>query len=448
MQTLRELSDALAHGEVSSRDLVEACLARIEDSEGEGARAFVHVDPNAARAQADAIDTLRKIDARPTLLAGIPISIKDLFDIRGQRTRAGSKVLNDQAPALADCPAVARLRAAGMVLIGRTNMTEFAYSGLGINPHHGTPRNPYEPEAYRIPGGSSSGAAVSVADGMAAAALGTDTGGSCRIPAAFCGITGYKPTAQRVPIDGVVPLSTTFDSIGPLAPSVDCCALLDGVLSVSPRWGSPVAAHIRDLRLAVPRDYVLEDMDDTVADDFNRAVAELYDAGAVVSEVAIPEFLELNEINARGGIPAAEAYAWHRRLLSTGAGLYDPRVRERIMRGKEQSAADYLDVLNARRRLSRDVAARTVDYDAVMYPTVPIVAPRIQDLEEDEDYHRFNMLALRNPSVSNFFDRCAISIPMHRRGGAPTGLMLMGENMGDDRLFAVARAVELALMAA
>ena len=214
VQTINELAGRLAAGTVSSRDLVEDSLSKIADPAGEGARVFVQIDADGVRAQADAIDKLRQNGASLSKLAGIPVSIKDLFDIQGQVTAAGSKVLKGNQVAERDCPAVARLRAAGLVLLGRTNMTEFAYSGLGLNPHYDTPRNPFDRDVGRAPGGSSSGAAVSVADGMAAAGLGTDTGGSCRIPAAMCGITGYKPTQKRVPLDGVVPLSSTLDSNG------------------------------------------------------------------------------------------------------------------------------------------------------------------------------------------------------------------------------------------
>src|SRR5436305_7181670 len=197
------------------------------------------------------MDGLRRVKAAPSRYAGIPVSIKDLFDIKGQVTRAGSRALDDSPPAEADAPVVARLRRAGFVVIGRTNMTEFAYSGIGINPHFGTPKGIWQRGAGHVPGGSSSGGAVSVADGMAHAALGTDTGGSCRIPAAWNGIVGFKPTQRRVPLDGAVPLSTTLDSIGPIARTVKCCAVLDAVLA-----DDPLAAlqprPIKRMRLAVP----------------------------------------------------------------------------------------------------------------------------------------------------------------------------------------------------
>src|SRR5580692_9991121 len=270
--TLAELAADLATGRTSSRALVEACLEKIEDPSGEGRRAFLHVDRGSARAQADAMDLLRSSGAAPSPYAGIPISIKDLFDITGQVTRAGSTVLGDRPAATQDAASVARLRRAGFVLIGRTNMSEFAFSGLGLNPHYGTPRNPWERAEGHIPGGSSSGAAISVTDGMAHGALGTDTGGSCRIPAAFTGLVGYKPTARRVPQQGTVPLSPSLDSIGPIARSVACCALLDALLAAQ------APPDLRDCALsgrhfAVPRTLVLEDMDQHVAAAFDTALS-------------------------------------------------------------------------------------------------------------------------------------------------------------------------------
>src|SRR3977135_4277658 len=231
---LASLADDLEHGRTSARKLIDECLARIADSSGEGARAFIHVDAEAAIETAEAMGRLREVKAAPSRYAGIPISIKDLFDIKGQVTRAGSRALEDSAPAEADAPAVARLRRAGLIVIGRTNMTEFAYSGIGINPHFGTPKSAWQRNVGHVPGGSSSGAAVSVADGMAYGALGTDTGGSCRIPAAYNGIVRYKPTQRRGPVDGGVPLSFSLDSFGPLARTAQCCATLDAVLAAQP----------------------------------------------------------------------------------------------------------------------------------------------------------------------------------------------------------------------
>src|SRR6201994_4985267 len=296
--TLAALADDLAAGRITARKLVEECIARIADPAGEGQRTFIHVDKDAALAAADAMDHLRKAQAAPTRFAGIPVSIKDLFDIRGQVTRAGSRALDDSAPADKDATAVSRLRRAGFIVIGRTNMTEFAYSGIGINPHYGTPKSAWQRSVGHVPGGSSSGAAVSVVDGMAHGALGTDTGGSCRIPAAFNGIVGFKPTQRRVPLDGGVPLSFTLDSFGPLARTVSCCAVLDAVLAdeaVVPLKPRP----IKGMRLAVPTTVALDDLDDAVARTFERALETLSRQGAQIERIAVPEFLDIGVMNSK-----------------------------------------------------------------------------------------------------------------------------------------------------
>ena len=453
MRTIEQHAEALEDGRTTSRAIVEACLARIADPAGEGARTFVTVYAEAARAGADAMDALRRAGRAPSRYAGIPVSLKDLLDVAGEATRAGSRVLADAPPAAAHAPVVARLLAAGFVPIGRTNMVEFAFSGLGINPHFGTPRAPWGREGPapgsplgdgRIPGGSSSGAAVSVADGMALGALGTDTGGSCRIPAAFCGITGYKPTARRVPIAGVLPLAPSLDSVGPLAPSVACCAILDAVLA-GETPAPPQPAPLAGLRLALPAALLADGLDPIVASTFERALGRLTQAGARIMPIEVPEFAEVFAANATGGLTAAESYAWHRRLLAAHAAGYDPHIRFRIERGAAMQAADYLDVCAARARLSATFDARTAWYDAMVLPTAPILPVRISELDELHAYNRVNLLSLRHTTLANFLDRCAISLPCHAPGDPPVGLMLMGERMGDARLFAIAAAVEAAL---
>lgn len=440
MDTLLGLAAKLASGTVRSRDLVEECLARASDAQGEGARVFTAISVENARAAADGMDRLRKAGAAPSAFAGIPIGVKDLFDIAGEVTTAGSRVLASNPPAQADARAVARLRAAGFVFVGRTNMTEFAYSGLGLNAHFGTPRNPYDRSTGRIPGGSSSGAAVGIADGMFAAGLGTDTGGSCRIPASLCGIVGFKPTAQRVPREGVVPLSSTLDSVGPLARSVDCCAILDAILS----GGAPATEApfpLAGLRLGLPDCYVTDGMDDTVAAAFERAISSLGAAGAKIIRLSLDMLKETPVINAKGGLVGAEAYAWHREYLERTPQLYDPWVLQRFEAGKSQSAADYIATARARLVMIERVARVTANVDAVVMPTVPVVAPAIASLSDTDTANRINLFLLRNPALGNFLDRCAISLPCHRAGEPPVGLMLLGEHGADRRLLALARAV-------
>ena len=445
MRTLTDLAAALAAGRTTSRALVEECLDRIADPAGEGGRTFIAVTAEAARAQADATDSLRRHGRAAGPYAGIPVSVKDLFDVAGQVTASGSAVLAGAAPAAAHAPVVARMLAAGFIPVGRTNQTEFAFSGLGINPHHGTPASPWDRATRRIPGGSSSGAAVSVADGMAFAALGTDTGGSCRVPAALCGIVGYKPTARRVPIAGVLPLSFSLDSVGPLANSVGCCAIVDAVLAGEPP-ALPRPRPLAGVRLALPDRIVTDGMDAPTAASFDRALATLAAAGALVERAHFPALDRIGAATARASIAACEAYAWHRGLLATGAARYDPRVRARIEGGAAASAADYLDAMAARHAIGLDMAQATAPFDAMVMPSVPTVPAPIAALEGDDGaYLRTNALMLRNTALGNFLDRCSISLPCHRPGEPPAGLMLVGQAMADAGLFALAAGVEAAL---
>lgn len=443
MLTLTELARTLADGS-RSRDLVEQCLNCIAAPEGEGSRAFLKVHTEQARAAADYHDRTRHNGAATSPFAGIPVSIKDLFDIAGDTTTAGSIAWRDAQPAARDATAVTRLKTAGFVPIGRTNMTEFAFSGLGINPHYGTPLNAYDRKNARIPGGSSSGAAVSVTDGMAAAALGTDTGGSCRIPAALCGLVGYKPTARRVPLDGVVPLSTSLDSVGSIAASVACCAVLDAVLAGQEPLPLP-EFPLAGLRLAVPQTLVFDGIDADVSRAFSAALTALSQAAARIIDIPLRELAELTQINGKGGFGAAESYAVHRPFIETKAALYDPRVLSRILRGREQDAADYIDLAHARADFIERVRAIVAPFDALLMPTVPIVAPRLRDLDDEDAYRDVNLLTLRNPTIANFLDACSISVPCHAEGDAPVGLMLIGHHDGDRRLLAIASALEVLL---
>ena len=446
LRTVQGCAEGLAIGAVTSRALVEEGLAKIADPAGEGARAFISVSAEAARASADAHDALRRAGRSPSPYAGIPFAVKDLYDVAGEVSMAGSRALADAAPAKIHAPTIARMLAAGFIPVGRTNMTEFAYSGIGANPHYGTPLSPWDRASARIPGGSSSGSAIAVADGMAVVALGSDTGGSCRIPAALCGIVGYKPTASRVPLDGVVPLSGTLDSLGPLGASVSCCTIVDAILA-GEAPSLPTPRPLAGLRLAIPREIMRDGMDAAVAAAFERAVATLTAQGTQVSEVAFSALLDIAPAMSRGGFTGPESYDWHRDLLARKSDLYDPRVRSRIEAGATMTAADYVALTAARRRIVAAMDALTAPFDALLMPTCPIVPPRIAELAEDADYYRLNALLLRNPSLGNFLDRCAISLPCNRPGEAPVGLMLMGETGGDTHLFAVAAGIEAALAA-
>lgn len=448
MQTLTTLARALDAGTITSRALVETCLEAIDDPAGEGKRVFLTVYAEAARVQADAIDRLRKVGRTPGPYAGIPISLKDLFDVAGETTRAGSVVLDGAPAAASHAPVVARLLAAGFVPMGRTNMTEFALSGLGINPHYGTPANPWDRASWRVPGGSSSGAAVSVSDGMAFVGLGTDTAGSCRVPAALCGLVGYKPTARRVPLAGVLPLSSTLDSVGPLARSVADCAIVDAILAGESAF-TPFVQPLSGIRLALPDAIVTEGLDQSVATAFDRALTILAQAGAVIERVAFPAMGRISSGTMRASISVCEGYAWHRPLLARAAKGYDPRVRTRLEGGATASIADYLEALSIRRAIGAEMNDATAPYDALIMPGVPLLPPPIAALEADEtQYWRTNAMMLRNTAFANFLDRCAIALPCHREGEPPASLMLMGETLGDRRLFTLAAGVERVLAAA
>jgi len=442
ISTVKEQQQALSEGRTTSQALTEEALSRAADPAGEGARVFTKLYPEAARAAAQASDILRKAGLTRSSIDGLTISIKDLFDVAGEVTMAGSVARAGEPAAAEDAVVVKRLRAAGAVIVGRTNMTEFAYSGLGINPHYDVPRNPWDRKTGRIPGGSSSGAAVSVTDGMAVAGIGSDTGGSVRIPAALCGLTGFKPTAARVPLTGVLPLSTSLDSIGAIAPSVACCAILDAIMA-GEEERLPRPANLAGLRLAVPTTLALDGMDEDVARAFEAALSSLSAAGARIDEIAVPEFAELAAINAKGGFTAAEAWAWHRDLIERAGDKYDPRVVSRIRRGKDISAADYLELLAAREAWKAGVEARIEGYDALLLPTVPVVAPAIADLSASDDvYYATNGLILRNPTLINFLDGAALSVPCHAPGEAPVGLMIAGPAGSDRRILAIGMAVE------
>jgi len=424
---------------MSARDRLEQALSRIADPKGEGSRTCLTVYADAARTAADAADARARAGMPLGPLDGLTVSIKDLFDVKGEPTRAGAKILADAPPATADAPVVRRLRAAGAVILAKTNMSEFAFTGLGANPHYGTPGNPAD--RARVPGGSSSGAAVAAADEMCDIAIGTDTGGSTRIPAAFCGVVGFKPSKRRIPTDGAFPLSYTLDSIGPLARSVAACALADAVMA-GEEPGALEPMSLSGLRLGIPQGLPLKDLDETVLKGFTSAIGRLGKAGVRISDEPLALIDDMLTVNTNGGgFAPTEAFAVHREHLRTRADDFDPNVRARIERGGTVSAADYVLMMRERARLVRAMDARLRDLDALVLPTTPIVAPAIAEVATAEAFNAKNMMALRNTVIVNFFDLTAISLPLPR-DGLPVGLMLVARNGHDHRLFRVAAAVE------
>jgi aspartyl-tRNA(Asn)/glutamyl-tRNA(Gln) amidotransferase subunit A len=422
---------------VSCRDRLEQALARIADPKGEGGRACLTVYGDAARGAADASDARAARGGSLGPLDGAIISIKDLFDVAGEPTRAGSKVLAEEAaPAAADALIVQRLRRAGAVIVAKTNMTEFAFSGIGANPHFGTPGNPRD--RARVPGGSSAGAPVTVGDGMCEIAIGTDTGGSVRIPAALCGLVGFKPSRQRVPTDGAFPLSKTLDSIGPIAHSVADCAKADAIMA-GEQFAPLEPMTLAGLRFGLPKGLLLERLDDTVALAFKGAVARLDGSGARISREELQLLDDWVAVNEKGGVIPPEACAVHGdRLRRRGADI-DPNVRIRIERGCAVSEATFAEILRERRRLVAAMEARLAGLDVLAMPTSTIVAPTIAEVEDPKVFAVRNAAVLRNTSMVNFFDLCAISLPLPAR--LPVGLMLVARNGQDRRLLRIADAV-------
>ncbi|WP_353980044.1 amidase [Salinicola endophyticus] len=421
---LRDWQAAIDGGDFTPTQALEALIERARARAEVTATAYIEFDTDTLH------DRLAQVD--PTQpLAGLPVSIKDLFDVRGEVTRAASRVLGGNPPASHDAPAVQRLRRAGALLTGRTNMSEFAFSGLGLNRHYGTPPNPFDGE--RITGGSTSGGAASVAFGLAAATLGSDTGGSLRIPAAFCGLTGFKPSQASVPGEGAYPLAPSLDCVGPIAPSVACCASLWSILAERPLPALDTTP--RPLRLAVAAGDLLSELDDAVGDGFEAAIAVLKAQGCHIERLPFTAIDAALAINQQGGLVVPEAAALHREQLARAEADYDPLIAERLQGGRDISAADYLQRLWPRAGWQQRFEQEMAGFDAVLLPTVATLPPRRAALEDDAAaFQRANRLALRNTSVFNYLDAASISLPYIATGAElPIGLML-SRPQGDDTM--------------
>ena len=441
-ETIAQLNARLSAGDTTREALVASAIDNAAHTSA--AHVFTRMYPDAALAAARYADAAAAAGVELHPLAGLPVSIKDLYGVAGETTMAGSIVCRGEPVQAGDAPAVARLRTAGAAIIGKTNMTEFAFSGIGINPHYGTPVNPTDATAARIPGGSSSGAAVSVALGLSVAGLGSDTGGSIRIPAALNGLVGFKSSQGRVPLDGALELSRSLDTVCAMTRSVGDCLVVDGVLA-----GAPLAVRRRPLagmRLAIPQTVVLDAMEPAVSRAFDRAIALLSAAGAQISDIKLAELAEIPAINAPGGLSPIEAYAVHHERLAKARDAFDPRVALRMMMGAQVTAQQYIALLDNRRAWIARVERAIEGFDAVICPTVPIVAPEIAPLVASDDvFFKANGLLLRNTFAFNFLDGCAFSLPCQAAGDLPVGLMLSSVNGDDAQLAAVALAVEHAL---
>lgn len=402
---------------------------------------FTRVYAESAIAAAIAADEKRQSVQQTSPLSGMPISIKDLFDVAGEITMAGSTVRSLATPALTDATVVTRLRSAGAAILGKTNMTEFAFSGVGINPHYGTPVNPADSKVARIPGGSSSGAAVSVAAGICVAGIGSDTGGSIRIPAALCGLVGFKPTMRRVPVNGTFPLAPSLDTICAMTHSVADCHLIDSIIADHALTLEKLS--LKGLRFAVPQTLVMENMDAHVAASFATALSKLSAAGAVIVDVPMALLAEAPTINLFAPI---EAYAHHHAMLKNHGDAYDQRVAQRMRLGEKYQADEIATLHQARQNWIKKMEQELSGFDALLMPTVPLTAPEIAPLlASDEVFFNTNRLLLRNPSIINLLDGCAISLPCHQEGNLPVGLMVAGPAMADAHILAVSSAIEAVL---
>lgn len=441
LMSIAEVQRRIGLHETSVEEYVSKCIENIHNPSGEGATTFLKVSEVEALAVARTQDALLKKGAQLGPLAGITVSVKDLFDIAGEVTASGSRILRGNDPAEQDSDVVARIRGAGGIVIGRTNMTEFAYSGLGLNPHFGTPLNPYDRMNGRIPGGSTSGGAISVADQMATIAIGSDTGGSCRIPAALCGLVGFKPTASRYSMAGVLPLSRSLDSVGILAPTVQCCQTMDGVLVGGSIKDNPEIS-LKGLNIGILENVVLEGMDSDVKRNYLRTIETLEKSGVNLRAIHSKVIEKIIQIQGQPKIVSAEANAEYEAILALMGDGVDPRVSTRIAKGKEVSSAIYIQTMLERKALIHAWRKEFLDDDLWIMPTVPTIAPLLSDLQSDDEYFRFNGLMLRNPGLINFLDGCALSLSNHSPAEAPTGVMLVSLGGNDEKLLRCGLSIE------
>ena len=415
----------------TAQNRLQLLFSRIERHPPELDYVFTELFKKKAFAQADEIQHLS-----PTALSGALISVKDLFDVEGYVTRAGSKVFSGQAVAMEDAQAILRLKKSGAIVVGKTNMTELAYSGLGLNPHYGTPDNPVLPG--HIPGGSSSGGAVSVATGAVDIAIGTDTGGSVRIPAAFTGLVGFKPSQNSVSRSGCRDLSTSLDSIGPMAKSVDHCELAWRCMSGSTDPGTV----IKEPNVIVPANFGMSELDSEVKNGFRRLLKHLNDQEWEIQQRQVEMLEYYNQVP-----------AWHfssvesRRIYADEYAdqfeKMDPRVTSRMARADEISAIDYCATLNMRESLIR-AAQEELRSSFLLMPTVAIMPPALETLDDDDEYNRLNLLALRNTSMANVIDGCSITLPFTDNTNV-LAAMLTTAGGRDQQLLALARRLETAI---
>jgi aspartyl-tRNA(Asn)/glutamyl-tRNA(Gln) amidotransferase subunit A len=447
LSSLRTLAGALGKAQITATELVEQALFRASTSNA----VFITLNEGLT-SLAKAIDAARKRGDNVPPLAGIPITLKDLFNVRNEITLAGSIVGKSQAkPESEDAEVVAPLRDAGLLFLGRTNMSEFAFSGIGKNPHYGTPLSIWDRDTGRLPGGSSSGSAVSVAEGVVVATLGSDTAGSCRIPAAFNSIVGVKPSFGRMSLKGIYPLSPTSDAPGPLANDVDSCYLLDRLMCglQAPQDALPELKprDIKSLKLVVPQSAVLTDLDDEVQTAFDNSLEVLRNSGASIEFVEMSSIDDCIDMFANRAVVIHEAYHHHREMLEQHGDQFDPFVAQRLLTGSTISDQQQLERYHEKARIIEQFNQqfRASGADALLYPTVACIPPAISETEDLDNARIVNLRCLRNTATANYYDGCSISLPCHKLGTAPVGLMVSAMNGDDEDLYAISATIERAI---
>lgn len=444
--TALEMGRAIEAGKLDPRDLTRKAFAAARELDPDR-RVFSHVMETRAQAEADGAYQRATAGLRRHPLDGVPVSWKDLFDSAGTATSAGTLPLKNRIPTR-DAEVLARATRAGLVAMGKTNMTELAFSGLGINPHFGTPANAFDDRVERVPGGSSSGAAISVARGICAAAIGTDTGGSVRIPAAWNGLVGLKTTSGLLPLEGVLPLSHSFDTIGPLTRDVADAGAMLSVLA-GQKYRPVEASDLSQAVFLLPGGVAWSDLDEGIALALEEAIRRLIHAGARIIEAPLPE---LEAIHALAWAPGksrlvAEAYAnWHEILEAHGEMIFPP-VHARVLAGAKLSATDLVAADSERRAITARYLAATAGYDGVLLPSVQITPPPIAQLiAGGPEYFKANLGALRNTTMGNQLGLCAITLPIgYDACGIPVGLMLQSAPYTEQKLLSLALAMETAL---
>ena len=439
---IRALATQLMNKDISCEQLIKDRLQIAKQSSG----VFVSIDEQALLENAIEIDKQRPLGNLPPL-SGVPITLKDLFDVRGQRTTAASKVLANRAtPAIADAEVVAPLRNAGMLFLGRTNMSEFAFSGMGLNPHFPPLFSVWDEPNKRLAGGSSSGSAVSVAKGIVPGTLGSDTTGSCRIPAAFNGIVGMKPSRGILSLKGVYPLSHSCDAPGPLGVDVDSCFLLYELMQGKALEKLPAlaASNAEELHLLIPEGIVMQNLDAEVSEAFEASVEKLKEAGIKISRQPIEAIEQSVDMFFNRNTVIYEAWHLHKELMENHGDEYDPYVYQRVLSGKaitkNEQETRYAEKADIVKRFNQVMSSLNIN--ALIYPTVPCIPPPVAETDDPNNIGQVNLRCLRNTSSVNYVDGCAISLPCHKEGEAPVGLMLSSVNGDDDRLLSLAATVE------